>query len=460
MKRSFNSLGGGCRIYVRGFDFGTTDQMIAGHMSNAGNVQNVERAGKGEAYVTYSSPDEAAVAMEQLQKTVINGNSRYIEILGESEGEQAIKAIKSGGGKGFGGGGFGMPMMNGGMQSDRRIYVRGFDFGTTDQQIAAHMSQAGNIEGVERAGKGEAYVTFSSPEEASMAFQNLNRTIISGNSRYIELLSEAEGQQAIQAIKSGGGKGQFGGDGGFQMPMMQQMPMMSSWQMQSGGMMSNGGWKGSMGGGAKGGFDGSMGGGGNGFNGGWMGGGSKGGKMSGKGGASPDSVQMIKQMQKLDPASKQMWWDYCDNYGEGNKDPARHSDEFIAEFMAFARKGGQGCGGGGGGMPSGKGGGGCMPCGGGGMPCGGGVQWSGDGNSGEDPPGSGRVLVRGFDYGTSDEQVLTHMSQVGDIFNGIRINQGSAHIVYTSKVSAHNAVSQLSQTIIPGNRRYIDVLNA
>jgi cold shock CspA family protein len=81
-------------VYVRGFDFTTTDVQLQDHMSRAGTVQNVKRVCKGSAEVTYSSADEAAVAIDQLQKTTIDGNSRFIDVL--QQNPNPAKRLNSG----------------------------------------------------------------------------------------------------------------------------------------------------------------------------------------------------------------------------------------------------------------------------------------------------------------------------------------------------------------------------
>merc|ERR1719487_3163387 len=96
--------GSGNCVFVQGFDFGTTSDQVWSHMSGAGNVQNVQMVGKGEAEVTYGSAEEAAMAAQMLQKTTIEGNSRYIDV--KVGGANAVKGAFGGGGKGaFGGGG-------------------------------------------------------------------------------------------------------------------------------------------------------------------------------------------------------------------------------------------------------------------------------------------------------------------------------------------------------------------
>merc|ERR1712176_742762 len=78
-------------------------------------------------------------------------------------------------------------------------------------------------------------------------------------------------------------------------------------------------------------------------------------------------------------------------------------------------------------------------------------------HSDEDPAGSGRVFVRGFDFGTSDEQLEGHMSQVGAIHTVHWVNQGNAVVVYKKKASAAKACNMLDNTTIEGNSRYINV---
>eukprot|EP00747_Dinoflagellata_sp_TGD_P164563 gnl/TRDRNA2_/TRDRNA2_184657_c0_seq1.p1 gnl/TRDRNA2_/TRDRNA2_184657_c0~~gnl/TRDRNA2_/TRDRNA2_184657_c0_seq1.p1 ORF type:complete len:240 (+),score=52.32 gnl/TRDRNA2_/TRDRNA2_184657_c0_seq1:70-789(+) len=73
-----------------------------------------------------------------------------------------------------------------------------------------------------------------------------------------------------------------------------------------------------------------------------------------------------------------------------------------------------------------------------------------------DPPGSGRVFVRGFDFGTTKDQVQAHMSQAGTIVALDWISDGSAEVVYQTSEEAQ-AAAGLDKSVISGNRRFIDV---
>merc|ERR1719203_1779510 len=73
----------------------------------------------------------------------------------------------------------------------------------------------------------------------------------------------------------------------------------------------------------------------------------------------------------------------------------------------------------------------------------------------EDPAGSGRVFVRGFDFGTDDEQFEGHMKAADPIHAVHWVTKGSAVVVYKKKASAIKAASTLDKTTIDGNSRFM-----
>merc|ERR1739845_168643 len=77
----------------------------------------------------------------------------------------------------------------------------------------------------------------------------------------------------------------------------------------------------------------------------------------------------------------------------------------------------------------------------------------------DDPKGSVRVFVRGFDFGTTDEQFEEHMKQAGPIHAVHWTSKGSAVVVYKKKASAAKAAA-LDESIIDGNSRYINVVTS
>ncbi|CAK0888949.1 unnamed protein product, partial [Prorocentrum cordatum] len=59
-------------------------------------------------------------------------------------------------------------------------------------------------------------------------------------------------------------------------------------------------------------------------------------QMAGKEGL----VDQVKGLQRSDPAAKEAWWTYCDEYLGGVKDPNRHDARTLSEFLSFYSGGG------------------------------------------------------------------------------------------------------------------------
>lgn len=215
VKRSADAAGGSCCVFVRGFDFGTTDEQLEGHMGSVGTIESVKWTTKGSAVVTYTSAEEAASAIASLSGTTIEGNTRFMDVLPDEGGGRAPKHAKGdkgfgkggkgmwvpasvlsslswSGGKSFGKGGKGKSGKPSGRDSDPpgcgRVFVRGFDFGTDDEQFEGHMKTAGPIHAVSWVTKGSALVIYKKQASAVKAVSTLNGTIIAGNERYIDVL--------------------------------------------------------------------------------------------------------------------------------------------------------------------------------------------------------------------------------------------------------------------------------
>jgi len=222
VKRSAASMGEGKSVFVRGFDFDTTDEQFDAHISSVGTVQDVKWITKGSAVVTYGSKAEAAAAVSQLQGTTIPGNSRFIDVLPREEDNYSPAKKSRIGAKGNGkfmpawipnpllfggyGAGFGAGFGGGtkfkpgqakkkkGDHKDEdpagsgRVFVRGFDFGTDDAKFEKFMSKAGAIHTVHWVSKGSAVVVYKKQASAIKASTALNQTTIPGNTRYVDVI--------------------------------------------------------------------------------------------------------------------------------------------------------------------------------------------------------------------------------------------------------------------------------
>merc|ERR1719265_680628 len=140
-------------VFVDGFDFGTSKEDIEAHMGQAGKVVSCVMK-KGNAVVTYSSAFAAQKAVSNLNKSTIAGNSRFIDVQIDKKSLPPGPGMK----RKFEG-------ENGGSGGSPKVLIRGFDFDTTDEQVAAHMGQAGTIEELHWVSKGSVNISYSSAEE-------------------------------------------------------------------------------------------------------------------------------------------------------------------------------------------------------------------------------------------------------------------------------------------------------
>jgi len=342
---------GTAAVFVRGFDFGTSQKQLKDHCSTVGTVKTVAMQ-KGSAVVTFSSFDEAQTAVEALNKSTIDGNSRFIDVsidkksLPPKPGMTGVKRTAS-------------QALTGQPEDSCRVFVRGFDFDTSDEQLEGHMGSVGAIEQVKWVTKGSAEVVYSSPEEAAAAVEQLQGTTIDGNTRFIDVKPREAVERAAPAKRFNSG-----GKGGGQWVDTSNMKQIAA-----------------------------------------LLGGGKG--FGGKGGGQWVDTSNMKQ---------------------------------IAALLGIANVGG------------GKGFGGKKGA------SKGGFKKRGGDHKDEDPAGSGRVFVRGFDFGTDDDMFEGHMKAAGPIHTVHWCTKGSAVVVYKRKASAVKAASQLQGTTIDGNARFIDVI--
>jgi len=318
---TFDHAGSGM-VLVRGFDFGTTDEQLEGHMMAAGPIISIERTDKGSAMIGYMHQASAFQAAEMLDKSVIYGNKRFIDVIVQDSDPYprpqvpAMTAMTH------------MPFRQGkgayprGGSFDHagsgKVLVRGFDFGTTDDELEGHMMAAGPIMSIERIENGSAIIVYRRQASAFQAAEILDKSIIYGNKRFIDVIvqdSDPYPRQQVPAMTAMAPAPYRQGMGAF---MRQQAPAMAHAPSRQG-----------------------------------MG-----------------------------------------AYPRGNT---------------------------------------------------------------PDPVGSGRVFVRGFDFGTTDDQLEGHMRTAGPILSIQRIDKGSAIVIYKRMASAVNA-AELNKSVIDGNARFIDVI--
>merc|ERR1712190_473775 len=97
-----------------------------------------------------------------------------------------------GGGKGGFGGGKGSFGGGGGGGDGRSVYVSGFDFGADESTLRAHFSSVGTIDQLFFQGQGAAVVKYVDGAAAERACAQLDRTTMSGHSRYASVRMDGE----------------------------------------------------------------------------------------------------------------------------------------------------------------------------------------------------------------------------------------------------------------------------
>jgi len=67
------------------------------------------------------------------------------------------------------------------------------------------------------------------------------------------------------------------------------------------------------------------------------------------------------------------------------------------------------------------------------------------------------VYASGFDYETTERDILQHFASVGTVSGVDLVGKGGAVVRYADPEDAFQAVEALNATTIPGNRRYVNV---
>lgn len=198
-------------IFVKGFDYGTDEETMKSHFSDVGSIKELYFQSRDSAVVTYAKASEANRAVEELHKTTIEGQSRYVVVKlddpDRNEGE----------GKGSKGASKGKRSREGGSEgAGRTIFVHGFDFDTDDATLEKHFVKMGAIEDFHFQSKGSAVITYTKEAAAQKAVSELDGSTMSGQSRYVAVkLDDPDrvGKGDSKGKDKGSGKGGKGGKG-------------------------------------------------------------------------------------------------------------------------------------------------------------------------------------------------------------------------------------------------------
>ncbi|CAE8704753.1 unnamed protein product [Polarella glacialis] len=157
------------RIFIGGFDLGTTEAAIREHFAKAGSVVEFKARGKVKAELAYGSAAEAKKAVASLNGTTVAGNSRVLSV-------RMYKSI---------------------VKIGPAIFVSGFADGTAEPALREHFGTAGSIVNFTFLGNYSALVTYSSNEEGTSAVASLHGKSMDGSNRLLDVRVEGTAKVAI-----------------------------------------------------------------------------------------------------------------------------------------------------------------------------------------------------------------------------------------------------------------------
>ena len=94
----------GCKLFVYGVSESVSREELEQEFGKCGTVTDAYNTGKGYAFITYNSPDEANQAVSQLHGTEPFGQTMKVDLAKPGGGGGGGGGRFGGGGGGYGGG--------------------------------------------------------------------------------------------------------------------------------------------------------------------------------------------------------------------------------------------------------------------------------------------------------------------------------------------------------------------
>ena len=156
-KDTFTKRVEGCTLFVNGVKQKTSNSSLKAVFEKHGNVTECLNAGKGYAFVTLSTPEEASTAMEALNGTDVCGTNVSIEV--SQKGGKALASKKEL------------------VRETVRLFVNNVNKDASKEDLKTVFSAHGTVTDVQHYGKGFAFVSFASAGSAQAAVKALNGQI-------------------------------------------------------------------------------------------------------------------------------------------------------------------------------------------------------------------------------------------------------------------------------------------
>lgn len=195
----------GLKLFVHGVGEDVSSTTLEDAFGRHGTVTDAYNSGRGFAFVTYSTSEEANGAIEAMEGQEIEGQSVQCRL--------AKPRNAPGGGRGGFGGGRGGGYGGGRPQGDGcKLFVHGVGEETSNEDLKFVFEKHGQVTDTFNPGRGFAFVTFSSPGEAQDAIDALNETEVLGRKVSINVARPKEGGGG--GYRGGRGRGGFRGGRG------------------------------------------------------------------------------------------------------------------------------------------------------------------------------------------------------------------------------------------------------
>merc|ERR1711936_1310602 len=203
----------GRKIFIHNVSEEATYEDFQEAVEKHGEVTDFFNPGRGFAFITYSTNDEAQACIAAMDNSEVAGRTIQMNIA-RPKGEKGGDRGGRGGGRGRGGGG------GGGRREEiegAKLFVHNVSEETDADQLKKAFGKHGTITDAYNPGKGFAFISFSSPDEAQAAIAAMNGQHVCGRDIECNIAKprgDSGGRGGRGGGRGGGGRGGGRGRGG------------------------------------------------------------------------------------------------------------------------------------------------------------------------------------------------------------------------------------------------------
>merc|ERR1712098_258639 len=166
----------GRKIFIHSVSEESQYEDFQAEVEKYGEITDWFNPGRGFAFITFSSNEEAQACIAAMDNSEVAGRTIQMNIA-KPKGDKGGDRGGRGGGRGRGGGG------GGGRREEvegAKLFVHNVSEETSQDELKKAFAKHGTITDAYNPGKGFAFVTFSTPDEAQAAISAMNGTHVCG----------------------------------------------------------------------------------------------------------------------------------------------------------------------------------------------------------------------------------------------------------------------------------------